>query len=278
MAAVTRAAGGLVPGAAAAVVGMQWLRGDCEKVRITCSAWAVDHAANTKRLVDVDLLLPRVTDVPHPANEAVSAELLPLALALVAAAQAQSHSANIQTLANAYEPLRAAVCKQQNVRLHSVLFDLRTLLHTKQMTLGSHEVLFLAGVPSCLLKYQEEIQHLVLNCSHFALLHEDLCNFSHLEALLLNGNDSCVIPAYTPVQIARLHEQDFNGSLLKSCHRRAATQVRAFLYASERERVAVCVCVCAFLPLVFCGYACAYDRVCIFFVWCTLLRIVSFTH
>jgi len=221
----------VTPAATAAVVGMQWLRGDCEKVFIKCSAWVVDHAANTKRLVDVDLQLPRATDAPQPTNQGVSAELLPLALALVAAAQAQPHTANIQALADAYEPLRAAVCKQQNVRLHSVRFDLRTLLHAKKMPLGSHEVLFLAGVPSCLLKYQEEIQFLVLNCSHFVLLHEDLCKFSHLKALMLNGNDSCVAPPYTAVEIARLHEQDFNGSLLQSCHRRATPQVRASLHA-----------------------------------------------
>ena len=223
---------------------MHALQGDCEIVRLTCNVWIFNHL-HEKKLVEVELGLPRAAKVRQPTTQSESAELLPLVLQLVAAAQAQPNSVDIQTLAAAYEPLRAAVCKRQNVHLQMVVLDMHGIRRTMLPRLGRQEKVFLAGVPSGLLKYKEEIACLVLNCSQCVHLHEDLCLFSHLKTLELNGNESGVSAPYPTTATRRLHEQDFNGSLVQSCQR-SPNQIQQVFYKPQRERdcVRLLVCVC----------------------------------
>ena len=207
---------------------MHPLQGDCEKAMVTCSVWIFNHL-NEKKLVDVEVGLPRAAKVRQPTTQSESAELSALVLQLVAAAQAQPNSVDIQTLAAAYEPLRAAVCKQQKVQLQTVVLDMQGIRRYMLQRLGRQEKVFLAGVPSSLLKYKEEIMNLLLNCSQFVHLHEDLCLFSHLKTLELNGNESGVRAPYRTTATHSLHEQDFNGSLVHS-YQRAPSRMQQVLY------------------------------------------------
>jgi len=147
----------------------------------------------------------------------------------VAAAQAQPNSADIQTLAAAYEPLRVAVCKQQKMHLQTVVLDTQGIRRTMLPRLGRQQKVFLAEIPRGLLKYKQEITFLVVNCSHCEHLHEDLCLFSHLKALELNGNESGVRPPYRSMATHRLHQQDFNGSLVQS-YQRSPNRIQQVLY------------------------------------------------
>jgi len=219
MAALTPTAGGSQ---------MHALKGDCENVSLTCNVWIFNHL-NERKLVQVELGLPRAAKARQPTTQGESAELSALVLQLVAAAQAQPNSADIQTLAAAYEPLRVAVCKQQKVHLQTVILDAQGIRRTMLPRLGRQEKMFLAEIPCGLLKYKEEITFLVVNCSYCKHLHEDLCLFSHLKALELNGNESGVIAPYRTMATHRLHEQDFNGSLVQS-YQRAPNSIQQVLY------------------------------------------------
>jgi len=215
---------------------MRVLQGNCENAMITCSVWIFNHL-HEKKLVQVELGLPRVAKARQTTTQSESAQLLPLVLQLVAAAQAQPNSVDIQTLAAAYEPLRAAVCKQQNVHLQMVALDMHGIRRTMFPKLGRQEMVFLAAIPSGLFKYKDEIMYLHLNCSQFVHLHEDLCLFSHLQTLELNGNESGVRAPYPTTATHRLHEQDVNGSLVQSCQRSP----------KQIQQVFCCLCVYVWL-------------------------------